>query len=154
MRNGGRRKNDHWCVRLEENDAVSSLTLLNYFEVWLCGTLVHKTRREFLVIASMSNFKENDNESSNLGMGSIRVTSDIPRIVYCTYGRIGPMLRTDYEELRGRLNNLTQLIDLRHNGTALGINIEYIMFDRKNVRGTLALLEKLGTDIMEPFQPN
>lgn len=151
MRNGGRCGEDHWCVPLDENDAVSSLTLLDYFEIWLCGTLVHTTnRREFLVITSMREFKENDNESSNLGMGSIRVMSRLP-IVYCTYGRIGPMLRADYDELTGMVN-LTQRMDLRQNGTAaLGLNVEYIMFDIKKIRGTLALLEQLGIDTMEPL---
>ena len=151
MRNGGRRRDDQWCVRLEENDAVSSLTLLNYFEIWLCGTLVHThCRNSLLVIEPMRNFKENDNESSNLGMGSIEVTSSSVSGVHCMYGTIGPMLRTDYEELPGRMN-LTQLMDLRQNGTALGINVEYIMFDRKKIPGILALLEQLGTDTMEPL---
>ena len=157
MKNGGRCGEDHWCVPLDENDAVSSLTLLDYFEIWLCGTLVHQHRRHSLEIALiMSNFKENNNESSNLGMGSIRfdsirATAHFPPVVYCTYGRIGPMLRTDYEELPGRIN-LTQLMDLRQtNGTALGINVEYIMFDIKKIRGIMALLEQLGTDTMEPL---
>ncbi|OEU18150.1 hypothetical protein FRACYDRAFT_225493 [Fragilariopsis cylindrus CCMP1102] len=150
MKNGNRCGEDHWCVPLDENDAVASLALLDYFEIWLCGTLVHKSRWDLLVITSMREYKENDNESSIMGMGSITVASTNSPIVAFTCGRIGPMLRADYDELTDVMN-LTQLMDLCHNGTAIGLNIEYIMFNKKKIAGILALLEQLGIDTMEPL---
>ncbi|OEU06660.1 hypothetical protein FRACYDRAFT_265801 [Fragilariopsis cylindrus CCMP1102] len=157
MRNGGRLGDDHWLVHLEKNDTVLSLISLSDLEIWLGGTLVEQFRyiTDNLKSFDGRNFKEIDN-ASNMGRGSIRVISATALktpVVACTYGRIGPMLRTDYKELEA-MTNVTQLMDLYQNRTAPGIFIEYIIFKNKGIRGIMALLEKLGTDMMEPFQPN
>jgi hypothetical protein len=154
MRNGGRSGDDHWCVRLEENNTFLPLIILPDLEIWLGGTLVH----QFTYITDSSTrlsggLFQVDNESDG-GIGSIQVTTGAaryPPVVYCIFGKIGPMRRTDYEELS--MMDVTQLMDLYQNRPAL-INVGYIMFDKKKIRGTMALLEKLGTDILEPFQPN
>ena len=154
MRNGGRCGDDNWCVHLEKKDAGLPLILLPDLEIWLGGTLLQQFKYTTDNLASLGgiNFKEIDSES-NMGIGSIRVTSatvHISPVVTSTYGRIGPMLRTDYEELTA-MTNVTQLMDLYQNRTAPFIIIEYIIFDKKKIRGIISLLEKLGIDMMEPI---
>ena len=60
------------------------------------------------------------------------------------------MLRTDYEELA--MMNVTQLMDLYQDRPAPVIDVEYIMFNKVKILGTMALLEKLGIETMEPLQ--
>ena len=155
MRNGRRCGDDHWCVHLEKRTGVVlSLITLSDLEIWLGGTLLQQFNyiTDNLTSLSGSIFKRFDNES-NMGKGGIRFMSAAvrnPPVVYCTYGRIGPMLRTDYEELTA-MTNVTQLMDLYQNRTAPFIIIEYIIFDKKKIRGIISLLEKLGIDMMEPI---
>ncbi|OEU11593.1 hypothetical protein FRACYDRAFT_227772 [Fragilariopsis cylindrus CCMP1102] len=142
MRNGGRCDDDHWCVHLEKNDTVLSLILLSDLEIWLGGTLVEQFRYITDNLTGLSGRSFHVDDGSNTGIGGIRFMSAAvrnPPVVYCTYGRIGPMLRTDYEELTA-MTNVTQLMDLYQNRTAPGIFIEYIIFKNKGIRGIMSLL--------------
>ncbi|OEU10359.1 hypothetical protein FRACYDRAFT_247392 [Fragilariopsis cylindrus CCMP1102] len=120
---------EEWSVHLKENDAVLPLILLSDLEIWLGGTLVHQ-------------FKYTTDNSTRLSWGIFQVDN--------IFGRIGPMLRTDYEELA--MMNVTQLMDLYQDRPAPVIDVEYIMFNKVKILGTMALLEKLGIETMEPLQ--
>ena len=150
MRNGGRSGDNHWCVRLEENNAFLPLILLSDLEIWLGGTLVHQFKYITDSSTRLSGGTFHVDDESNMGIGSIQVisaTARIPPVVYCIFGRIGPILRTDHEELA--MMNVTQLMDLYQNPAPVLINVGYIMFDINKIRGIMALLEKLGIDMME-----